>query len=226
MKLNIELTSCNSSIIVKDNSKYLPEDYTSIVKNKFKYSDTISIGIIKRNRFDENIFINPVFDNHSGNNLELPLSFDGWFTVYYIVLPNYEWVSNNQLQVGLYDNVYFSNGEHIYKYTNGTSSQIDIEDFINTDRSNSTISITYQDYISIYYLRKNFIETSAALIKNRLFSNCINTNRDFLWSMINLIEYYTENRQLAEIERLIEIYEQNGTETQRKCNCTTLGTFM
>lgn len=221
MELNITITTSDScKVIIEDISNYLPEDQTSIVKGKFKYSDTISIDVLQHNKTEETKYTNPIYTKHTDNQLiNIPVKFDGWFTVVHIVLPTKEWFDKEIAKqegsaIGLYSIVYYSDGTYIYKYINSQTTQTTVEELIEINPINTTISRIEKDYVSICFLRKCYINLCQQIFNSRGFSPCWNKNnidsdlifrRDLVWMAINVIKYLTECEQLAEVERLIEV---------------------
>lgn len=220
MELSIEvITSDSCKVIVKDLSQYLPEDSSGIVKGKFKFSDTVSIDILQHNKSQESVYRNPVYSLHTSNDpIQIPVTFDGWFTVVHVILPSKEWV-NNELSkeegsaIGLYDIVYYSDGNSVYKYIGGSTQETTIEEILEINPVNTTISKTQKDYVSICFLRKCYINLCQQIFNSRGFSQCWDRNkidsdliyrRDLVWMAINVIKYLTECEQLAEVERIIE----------------------
>jgi hypothetical protein len=90
-------------------------------------------------------------------SVSIPISFDGWFTIYHIVLPTKEWFERESSTLSLYETVYYSDGELVYKYINGKSTPVDLNELINRNIEGTTISRTYKDYISICYLKQCYI---------------------------------------------------------------------
>lgn len=221
MELSIKITTSDScKVIVQDLSQYLPESQTGIVKGKFKYSDTISIDVLQHNKSKEIVYTDPVYTPHStAEPISIPVKFDGWFTVIHLVLPTKEWFDREFSKqegsaIGLYNIVYYSDGVSIYKYVNGDSSEATIDEIIEVNPIDTTISRTGEDYVSICFLRKCYINLCQQIFNSRGFSPCWNKNnidsdlifrRDLVWMAINVIKYLTECEQLAEVERIIEI---------------------
>lgn len=220
MELSIKITTSDScKVIVQDLSAYLPEDQTGIVKGKFKYSDTISIDVLQHNKSKETIYTDPVYTLHNtADPVNIPVKFDGWFTVIHLVLPTKDWFDRESSKqegsaIGLYNIVYYSDGASIYKYVDGQSSETTIDEIIEVNPVDTTVSRTGEDYVSICFLRKCYINLCQQIFNSRGFSPCWNKNdidsdlifrRDLVWMAINVIKYLTECEQLAEVERIIE----------------------
>ena len=226
MELSIKVTTSDScKVIVQDLSAYLPEDQTGIVKGKFKYSDTISIDVLQHNKSKETVYTDPVYTLHNtADPVNIPVKFDGWFTVIHLVLPTKDWFDRESSKqegsaIGLYNIVYYSDGVSIYKYVDGQSSETTIDEIIEVNLVDTTVSRTGEDYVSICFLRKCYINLCQQIFNSRGFSPCWNKNtidsdlifrRDLVWAAINVIKYLTECEQLAEVERIIEVI--------KKCN--------
>ena len=244
MELNINVTtSDNCKIMVSDISTYLAEDFSGTVKGKFKYSDTVSIDVLQHNKTTETVYRDPIYTKHDTlQPINIPVEFDGWFDVIHLVLPSIEWF-NREIDksegsaLGLYDLVYFSDGIDIYKYLDGNVSQVTINEVLEVNPINTTISKTNRDYVSICFLRKCYINLCQQIFEDRGFSRCWNKNkvdseliykRDLVWMAINVIKYLTECEQLAEVERIIETIQgcnglcvsSNLTSKTNGCGCS------
>lgn len=244
MELNINVTTSDScKIMVSDISTYLAEDFSGTVKGKFKYSDTVSIDVLQHNKTIETVYRDPVYTKHDTlQPINIPVEFDGWFDVIHLVLPSIEWF-NREIDksegsaLGLYDLVYFSDGIDIYKYLDGNVSQVTINEVLEVNPINTTISKTNRDYVSICFLRKCYINLCQQIFEDRGFSHCWNKNkvdseliykRDLVWMAINVIKYLTECEQLAEVERIIETIQgcnglcvsSNLTSKTNGCGCS------
>ena len=239
MKLNISVnTNKHCKIIIEDKSKYLNESFTGISKGEFKYSDTTSVIILQHNKLQQDVIAKVIYNDHS-SNIKVPIEFDGWFTVNYIVLPNRDWFERELNKtsgsaLGLYDIVYFTDNDNIYKYINGKIENVDVKEVIEINPLNTTISITNKDYISICFLQHCYINLCQQIFESRGFSQCWNKNnidseliykRDLTWMLINVIRYLVECNQLSEVQRLIEISQScnglcvNNIKISNNCGC-------
>lgn len=125
MKLNIEIqTGENCGFNVLDitcgDSGYLPESSEVPEVGRFKYSDTLGIIVMTLNKVDSKESNPPIYILHEvgPQYTFIPTEFDGWFTLNYIVLPTKEWFDNSQEELEVYDTVYYSDGNKVYKYFN------------------------------------------------------------------------------------------------------------
>lgn len=241
MELNININTENKcKIIVEDTSTYLPEDSTVFQKGAFKKSDTQAMVLLYLNSLENPSTKSIVFSN------EVPIEFDGWFTVEYVVLPTKSWFQNalkmqSQVDIlGVYDSVYYIDGSEVYKYnprTQEISQVTDLTEIIEINPVNTTISITTNDYVSICFLTKCYINLCQQIFESRGLTQCWNKNnidseliykRDLVWMAINVIKYMVECSQLYEAERIIELLHScNGVCGDKKarsngngCGCS------
>lgn len=243
MELDIAVSTNNDcSIVIKDNTKYWTNNETA--KGEFKYSDSVSIDVINLNKVSENIVKDYKITIHRSQNesILIPIKFDGWFTIKHIVIPNKEWFDRELAKqtnsaLGLYSIVYYADAKTIYKYVDGQSYAIPLEEILEINPVNTTISITSKDYVSICFLTKCYINLCQQIFENRGFTQCWNKNnidseliykRDLVWMAINVIKYMVECSQLCEVERIIELLHScNGVCGDKKirsngneCGCS------
>ena len=238
MELNINITTSNKcKIVVQDVSTYLAEDFSGIVKGKFKYSDTISIDVLQHNQT-----LKTIYTKHDTlKSIDISIEFDGWFSLVHLVIPNIEWF-NKELEktegsaLGLYNIVYFSDGIDIYKYINGKTSQVTIDEILEINSIDTTISRISRDFVSLCFLIKCYINLCQQIFNDRGISKCWNKNkinseliykRDLVWMAINVVKYLTQRGQLAEADRVIKTIQgcnglcvsTNLTNNTNGCGC-------
>ena len=226
MDLHIKVcTNDNCKVIILDETAvgdkgYLSESSTSTIKYRFKYSDTVSIDVLQHNKVDNPEIQLPVFTLHDDANksVTLPVGFDGWFNVYHIVLPTKEWFDRELAKpvgsaINMYKTVYYSDGIYIYKYFNEAFSTVTVDEIVERNIDDTTISRTYNNYVSICFLNKCYLSLCQQIFNNRGFSKCWSKDttiaelaykRDLVWMAINVIKYMVQFNQLAEAERIIE----------------------
>lgn len=240
--LNITLdNSTRGQLIVQDNSIYFDEDkhYPSNVITPLKKSDTNVLVLIYLNKYQNDSELK----YYSFSNT-IPVTFDGWFTLYYIVLPTKEWVENNKKLIKqYYDTVYYIDGIDVVKYNPKTEHKTIIADYSElvtiSESPNimNNISITKEDGVSINYLQQCYINLCQKIFQSNRLSSCNKNNidndltykRDLVWMGINVVKYMVENTQLHEAQRIIELLhscngvcsDSNKTTTSRNgCNCS------
>lgn len=224
---------------------YLPESSTATAKNKFRYSDTVSIDVLQLNKSTEYQIQTPVFTIRDSEikPVQLPIAFDGWFTICHIVVPSLNWLNKELAKstgsaIDLYDVVYYSDGYKVYKYINNNSIEVSLDEIISRNPENTTIAIVKKDYVSVCFLRKCYINLCQQLFNSNILTECSNINkdncelvfqRDLVWMALNVIQYLTELHQLAEAERIIEqlgrgcngLCKQNSQQLSKSgCGCS------
>lgn len=222
MELKIHITTGSEcKIVVTDlTTDYQDEGNSNSNYNKFRFSDTMTIDVLQHNKVDSTQLLTPIFQDHTKKIEPVVISTtaDGWFNVIHIVLPTKEWFENelekgNTSILGLYQGVYYTDGSNIYKYYQGSSTTVPLEEIVERNTEETTISRCSQDYISICFLRKCYINLCQQIFNARAFDKCWNKNkidceltfrRDMVWMAINVIKYMAEFNQLSEAARLIE----------------------
>lgn len=213
--------------ILQGDKGYLPDNSEAIVFNRFRYADTAAIDVLVHHRYDDNADIiteiaKSVFSEHTSKieSIEIPVQFDGWFTIYHLVLPTKEWLDwaiSKDADLSSYTNgLYYIYDNKVYMYRNGPQPKYNEVDLLALCEANTTltsISKWEQDHVSICGLRNCYLSLCKQIFKTRGFSTCWNKQsidsdliyrRDLAWMAINIITYMVEFGQLAEAERIIE----------------------
>lgn len=222
MELKIHVyTKASYKVIVTDlTTDYQEEGNSNSNYGRFRYSDTMSIDVLQHNKIGSTQLQTPIFSTHEQKMepVTLPVEFDGWFTVQHIILPTVQWFERELAKgstsiLGLYQGVYYTNGKNIYKYYEGRSTTVPLEEIVERNTEGTTLSRYSKDYVSICFLRKCYINLCQQIFNARAFDKCWNKNkidceltfrRDMVWMAINVIKYMVEFNQLAEAARLIE----------------------
>nr|DAU23709.1 MAG TPA: hypothetical protein [Caudoviricetes sp.] len=225
LKINI-CTQENCRLTIQDitgteGKGYLPESSSAIVKNRWKYSETMAIDVLVLNHSKGPKYQLPILNLHDpdNTNIDLPVGFDGWFDICHIVIPTKEWFFKNyegetpSTELQLYETVYYSDGVNLFKYFNGVISNANIEEIVERNTEGTTISRISKTYVSICFLKKCYISLCQQIFNSRGFNECFTKGtidsqlifkRDLAWMSINVIKYMVQSNQLAEAERIIE----------------------
>lgn len=238
MDLSIKVkTNSSCQVTVFDLTEYLTS--TNISKGNFTYSDTVSVDIIQWNGTQETTYDDPVYTIHEDQDepATIDIDKDGWFTVVHMVLPSQDWFESAESStLELYSIVYYTDGENIYKYVDGSTSTVDAEEIIEVNTEDTTLSRVTKDYVSICYLQQCYINYCKQIFEDSAFTTCWNKNddsensykRDLVWMAINVIKYLVKCGQLFEAQRIIEVMDGcNGlcpaddeTSTTSGCGCS------
>lgn len=230
MDLNINInTDKNCKVVIYDNSEYLPESSSITAKGKFRKSDTVILVVLQHHTNNETVIKNTLLSENNVPYVQVPIEFDGWFTINFVVLPSVEWFNTeDKKQHGsafpLYQSIYFADTDKVYKVVNGKIEEADINEVLEINSDTTTISKVSKDYVSICFLWNCYINLCKQIFNNRGLTSCNSTTsvdselvykRDLVWMAINVIKYFTDLNQLAEVERVIErITSCNGVCSQ------------
>lgn len=247
MKLNFKICTnhkCEIDIYNETcvgDSGYLPESSTSVVKDRFRKSDTETIGLLVNNTSDGSVIeYNEHFD--CNDLLTAAIKKDGWFEVTMVVLPTKEWFDKEVAKdkgsaVKLYDTVYYSDGSNIFKYKDGKIYPSDMKEVTEVNTLDTTIYKIKEDIVFICFLKRCYISLCQEIWQDRGFSQCWSRSkvssesmfkRGTVWMTLNVIKYMVELNQLAEAQRLIEniggcnglCREQYDRTGQSPCGCS------
>lgn len=231
-----ECTSCDlllTDVTPLNNFGYLNEDYIGFVPGRFKYSETIGLGVLKQNTvISSPTNIKSGFNYHEVSDeriIKMSSPLDAWYSVSYIVMPSNNWFYRQLqiltgeitgiLELNSYQIVYFTDGKVFYKAvripnTLTYSVEIVTIDYLLTcNISETTLSKTTIDYVSICMLTRCFLNISKKILESKNFSKCFEKSsnetadlytRDLIWMALNAIKFAVQFDQLTEAQRIIE----------------------
>jgi len=195
-----------------DGKQYLPENSGLTAKNRFVYTDTASLDILRLNattgvEYTELI----IADRSNPTDVKIKLERDGWFTSIHVVIPTKKWMDRELKKqhsiIDVYDIVYFTDGKEIYTYTKDKIEKTTFQKLLDEINSNTTISRVDTDYFSVRTLNETCDNLYKTLFESRLYNggckiNACEANR--LDSIISLAKHYVRIGHLAEAERVVE----------------------
>lgn len=216
--IDIKLTSKEDTITIEElynNEDYFPEEvYNFGVANKFKFTDTIAIDVLSSNSARVRS-LDTIYTCRKDNNKDKKITFsstkDGWFTVYHIVIPTKKWFEENYLEADTlsfkYNVVYYADNHILYKYENDIISIVKIDELLDNNCTNSTITRVKKEYFNISNLITNLANLYKEIFKKRLFyGNCnlkvCDANR--LRASRDLILHHVKYEEYAEAQRVLE----------------------
>lgn len=158
--------------------------------------------------------------------VEFTLHSDGYYNVYHIIIPNRRWFTETFLQQNdeyrkSYGTVYIiDDDDKVYKYVNDSFVECSIDEIIARNLEGTTlercvIDIFYTGFLQLCYInycRKLF----SKLAKSCSFSCApedtkdLTYIRDFLWMVLNTIDYQISFKQYMEAQRLLEMVNGCG----------------
>ncbi len=207
MELNVSINTdkyCN--ILINDCSKYQEETNNNVNPASLKFSDTVSLISIVHQDTREDKLKYYYIDKHTSKTFKIPTTFDGIFTVNFIVIPTKEWydrvlksVSKEALVQAFEGKIYICDGDNIIEINQVQDEYINIEDFIASKYSdNLSVSAKTSKLLSICKLHKCYVNLCQQIFNNKNLSLCQSRNkvdseliykRDLIWMTINVITY-------------------------------------
>lgn len=205
-------SNCSIAVIdiTQDSDQYLMENIEDTTayhqRNKFKYSETVTINILMKHTYEESKVVQFVVTDHCSYLDEEHFSFkdDGYYTIEHAIIPKIDYAD---IQSPLIQ--YLWDGTSIQKLERNHKTEVTTEEFVRLISDNkldgTTISGVSLTQFSLCHLYECFIKKCQESFKN--LSPCSpnnNTNRDLVWMAINIIKYYVELGQLLQAQRLLE----------------------
>lgn len=243
MKLTLEILtgeSCKFQVLdtTSGESGYLP-DSSEVVKDRFKFTDTIKIYTLQINKIDNSYLeYSSIQWLEESKYVDIPTKFDGWFTLNYLVIPTKDYVERNKDSLReLYNIIYCSDGIDLYKLNEDQFIKVELAELLEINPEGTTISKYTEDLVSICYLKECYIDICKQIFELRGFSKCLNNssidsqliyNRDLIWMTINNISYLVEFGEFEEAERIIELFggcnnvckSKYSTTNSSNCGCS------
>lgn len=215
---------------------YMPESSSGVAMNRFKYSETGLVTVVYIERYDDDkkkigsVTYSPHDDIANKESVEIPIRFDGVFTIYNVVLPTEEWfkstLENNPDALMVYDAIYTVDVEnsYIYKYVKKDDSGnvsidsfersgADAEEVIQRNTEGTTISLDCDTLVSICHLLHCYLSLCQDIFENQGFSKCLDRSdvddelrykRDLVMMTLHVIKYLVQYNRLHEAQRIIE----------------------
>ena len=199
---------CGCNIRITDTAHSL---YDQNNLYSFSYKDTMTLNVVIYHKSTSDQLYAIVFTDHNGylTEVNLPLSNDGWYTIYHIILPTDTWYyreSRNRFnKLSKYRDVYVTNGKNVYRLENGELVKLDILNFITEDLSKTTAHIYLKDIFTTCYLEECYISICEEYIKSKEVDlSQIQYKRDFIWCSLEILRLLKDNSNLNLAQSLIE----------------------
>lgn len=155
---------------------------------------------------------------------------DGYYHIHHVVLPTMDWYENTYLKQNdeyrqYFDVVYVIGRDNkFYKIIDNQFTECVIEEILVRNTSNTTIQKCIIDVFYTGFLRECYVKHCKALF-NKITKPCdynckpqdlgdLEFKRDFIWMLLNVLDYQIECGQYMESQRLLEMC----TECSGFCN--------
>lgn len=170
--------------------------------------------------------IKPVNQLYLLEKTDFTIKEDGYYNINHIILPTRQWLNDIYLQNEDYKNqfestIYIIGDDNIlYKYINGELITCPAEEIIKVNCEGTTIEKCTIDVFYTGFLQMCYINYCKKLFQ-KLTKNCnyacipkdvkdITYARDFLWMVLNIIDYQISFKQYEEAQRILETVNYCG----------------
>lgn len=230
------ISNCTLQIsdLTQEYNEYLPQESNLYVTpGRFKYIDTYTINVIKYVSTQKTEILTTIITPHideAGNIMYLDevcynLVKDGHYIIEHMILPNLECALNSKKAHS--KGVYATDGNNFYMLTSSDEFElITLEDLLNIDTENTSISKSTQETFSLCILNNKYLELCKQEFTNLIHNPCFNkqTNNsdiDLVWMAMNAIKYSIEFGMLAQAQAMLEeIFRCTGIAKLNKNNKT------
>lgn len=151
---------------------------------------------------------------------------DGYYNIYHIVIPTKEWYLNtylnqNEEYQNSYESIYIIDNNKLYKLTNEGFVECSIKEIMERNSVNTTIEkkiieVFYTGFLQMCYI--NYCRQLFQKLTKQCNLDCIHEDtkelsyiRDFLWMVLNVIDYQIEYKQYMEAQRILEMTNGCGS---------------
>lgn len=192
------------SLGVTDTSTdFIAEDSLALEFQRFRKSELVNVDVLEYKNIDINKIVT-IKTSEVGVTNNLTIEKDGWYVIHHLLLPNLEWFNRARELGGIfytYEAVYYTNENKYFKYYAGEVAEVTIEEIVNRNPLNTTISSYCKNYFSIFYLLNCYIKVSELLLSSNIKCSNLNLseltfNRDLVWMTVNIINYYVSLNDL------------------------------
>jgi hypothetical protein len=157
---------------------------------------------------------------------EFTVKRDGYYNVNHIVLPTEKWYSNTYLRQSddyrrAFESIYIIGDDNkLYKIINGEKVECTVKEIIERNHEGTTIEkctidIFYTGFLQMCYI--NYCRKLFAKLTKGCNYACapeetkdLTYARDFLWMVLNTIDYQISFKQYMEAQRILEMTDYCG----------------
>lgn len=155
----------------------------------------------------------PYIIDHSDTSFDIPVDFDGWFTIRVIHIIKQEYLDDYIVStVTMPSRIYCIDKDNIVYLNDNPIS--DISALATQNLVDTNIEYVESEHVSVNKMKECYINLCKQIFDKTAFSKCdtkrgVNSElifkRDFVWSAINIIQYLTENNMLEEADRIVSV---------------------
>lgn len=151
---------------------------------------------------------------------------DGYYNVNHIILPTMQWFNNTYLQQdedykNSFESIYIIGDDNkLYKYIDNNFVECTVKEIIERNHEGTTIEKCIIDVFYTGFLQMCYVNYCRKLFQ-KLTKNCnyacvpedikdLTYARDFLWMVLNTIDYQISFKQYMEAQRVLEMTNYCG----------------
>ncbi len=151
---------------------------------------------------------------------------DGYYHIHHVVLPTMEWyrdtyLNQNDEYRSMFGSIYVIDKDNkFYKLMDEEFEECQLEEIITRNCGNTTIQKCIVDVFYTGFLKQCYVVYCNKLFSKLLSScdlTCMPENlenlqyyRDFIWMLLNIIDYQISCKQYLEAQRMLEIFNSCG----------------
>ena len=224
----------------REYSQYFPEDQIVQEYGRYKYSESKTLNVIMKINSGKITLIDVLLHDHDqltedpttpGNYLydvektDFTVLRDGYYNVNHIVLPTMTWFTETYLKQddeyrASFGSIYIIDDEKLYKYVDDTFVECTVKEIIERNHEGTTIEKCVIDVFYTGFLQMCYINYCRKLF-SKLTKSCnyacapedvkdLTYARDFLWMVLNTIDYQISFKQYMEAQRVLEMTNYCG----------------
>ena len=151
---------------------------------------------------------------------------DGYYNVHHIVIPNMKWyydtylTQNDDYRAGFNSVYVIGDDNKLYKLVNGEFVECTVKEIVERNHEGTTIEKCIIDVFYTGFLQMCYINYCKKLFQ-KLTKGCnfacapedtkdLTYARDFLWMVLNVIDYQISFKQYMEVQRVLEMTNYCG----------------
>lgn len=234
---NLNLIS-NCTLQISDSTQeydeYLPQGSNLyMTPGRFKYEETYTVNVIKYVSTEKTEILTTIITPHKNNNGDIMyldetcynLTKDGHYVIEHLILPNLDCALKTK-NVHSNGGVYATDGNNFFVLVdNDEFKPISIEDLLEVDTKNTSISKSTQETFSLCILNNKYLELCKQEFINLTHNPCYktphNSDIDLVWIAMNAIKYSIEFGMLTQAQSMLEeIFRCTGIAKLNKNNKT------
>lgn len=220
-----------------DYGQYYREDEENQEYGRYKYSECKTLQVVNKVTSNTTTLIDVLVHDH--NSIENPetgeslygveqtvvhLKKDGYYTINHIVLPTTAWLNNTYLNSSdsyknAFESIYIIGDDNrLYKYVESSLVEVTVAEVTGRNSAGTTIEkcildVFYTGFLQncyIHYCKKLFEKLNANnLCAPKKFDE-LTFARDFLWMLLNILDYQISFKRYMEAQRLLEMSNYCG----------------